>query len=88
MLGTAVEMGLPILVIIGLFTRWAAFGLILYVIAATYIGHPVLWKMPPEGFFRELMGQMKNLAMIGGLIMLVGTGPGRLALRPHRDEPA
>ncbi len=85
-LGTAAELLLPILVILGLFTRWAAFGLILYVIAATYIGHPVLWRMPPDAFFGQLMGQMKNLAMIGGLLMIVGFGPGRLAFRPSREE--
>jgi putative oxidoreductase len=49
-IGTAAEMLLPILVIVGLFTRWAALGLIVYVIAATYIGHPVLWRMAPDAF--------------------------------------
>lgn len=84
--GTTVELVLPLLVIVGLFTRWAAFGLILYVAAATYIGHPVITRVPADAFFRELMGQMKNLAMIGGLLMLVGAGPGRFAVRPHQDE--
>lgn len=87
-IGTAAELLLPLLVIVGLFTRWAALGLILYVIAATYVGHPVLWRMAPEAFFGQLMGQMKNLAMIGGLLMLAGIGPGRLAFRPGADEPA
>lgn len=84
-IGTAAELLLPILVVLGLFTRWAALGLILYVVAATYIGHPVLWRIAPDAFFRELMGQMKNLAMIGGLLMVVGTGPGRFALQPSRE---
>ena len=88
MVGTAAEMLLPFLVIIGLFTRWAALGLILYVLAATYIGHPVLWRVPPDTFFRELMGVMKNVAMIGGLLLLVGSGPGRLALRPSCEHVA
>jgi uncharacterized membrane protein YphA (DoxX/SURF4 family) len=61
-------------------------GLIFYVIAATYIGHPVVWQLASDAFFRELMGQMKNLAMIGGLLALVAVGPGRLALQPDRDE--
>jgi putative oxidoreductase len=86
MVGTAVEMLFPILIILGLFTRWAAFGLILYVIAATYIGHPVLWRMAPDAFFGQLMSQMKNLAMIGGLLLLMGAGPGRIAVQPSRDE--
>jgi putative oxidoreductase len=84
-IGTAAEMLLPILVIVGLFTRWAALGLIVYVIAATYIGHPVLWRMAPDAFFGQLMSQMKNLAMIGGLLLIVGAGPGRLAIQPTRD---
>lgn len=88
MLGTGVELVLPILVILGLCTRLAALGLIVYVIAATYIGHPVVWTLTADGFFRELMGQMKNLAMIGGLLVLAGTGPGRLALWPGRDAGA
>jgi putative oxidoreductase len=86
--GTAAELLLPILVILGLFTRWAALGLILYVCAATYIGHPVLWRMAPDAFFGQLMGQMKNLAMIGGLLVLMAAGPGRLAVQPSRDEYA
>ena len=40
MVGTGVEMLFPILVILGLFTRWAAFGLILYVLAATILAIP------------------------------------------------
>jgi uncharacterized membrane protein YphA (DoxX/SURF4 family) len=28
---------------------------------------------------------MENLAMIGGLLLIVGTGPGRLAIQPSRD---
>jgi putative oxidoreductase len=86
MVGTGVEMLFPILIILGLFTRWAALGLIIYVIAATYIGHPVLWRMAPDGFVRELLSQMKNLAMIGGLLLLMGAGPGRIAIQPSRDE--
>jgi putative oxidoreductase len=86
MVGTAVEMLFPILIILGLFTRWAALGLIIYVLAATYIGHPVVWRVPPDAFFRELMGVMKNLAMIGGLLLLIGAGPGRIAVQPSRDE--
>ena len=86
MVGTGVEMLFPILIILGLFTRWAAFGLIIYVLAATYIGHPVLWRMAPDGFVRELLSQMKNLAMIGGLLLLIGAGPGRIAVQPSRDD--
>ena len=81
MIGTAAEVVLPHLIVLGLFTRWAALGLIIYVAVATYIGHPV-WRVPPEAFFGQLMSFMKNLAMIGGLLALMAVGPGRLAIQP------
>lgn len=85
MVGTAVEFFLPFLVILGLLTRWAALGLIVYVAAATYIAHPI-WKVPPDAFFGQLMSFMKNLGMIGGLLVLMVFGPGRLAIQPSESE--
>jgi putative oxidoreductase len=85
MIGTAAEFILPFFIVLGLFTRWAALGLIIYVIAATYIGHPI-WKVAPEAYFGQLMSFMKNLGMIGGLLVLMAFGPGRLAVRPSHSE--
>jgi putative oxidoreductase len=85
MLGTGVEFILPILVVLGLFTRWAALGLIVYVVLATYIGHPI-WKVAPDAYFANLMSFMKNLGMVGGLLMLMAFGPGRLAVQPSHTE--
>ena len=87
MIGTLAELLLPFFVILGIWTGWAAFGLILYVAAATYIGHPV-WSVPPEAFFPALMSFMKNLGMIGGLLVLIVFGPGRLALQRTDDGGA
>lgn len=83
-LGTGVELVFPFLVILGLWTRPAAAGLILYTLIATYIGHP-FWKVPPEAYFMQLMSFMKNLSIVGALIGLMAVGPGRYALRPDRD---
>jgi putative oxidoreductase len=83
-LGTGVEMLFPFLIILGLWTRPAAAGLILYTLAATYIGHPI-WKVEAAAFFGQLMSFMKNIGIIGALIGLMAVGPGRLALKPDRD---
>ena len=32
------------------------------------------------------MSAMNNLAMIGGLLLVVGAGPGRIAIQPSRDD--
>lgn len=80
MLGVAMELVLPVLVIAGFATRWAAAGLLLYTLAATYIGHPI-WSVPAPEFFDHLMSFMKNVGMIGALLLLVVGGPGRLAVQ-------
>jgi putative oxidoreductase len=94
MIGTFAELILPFLVILGIWTRQAVFGLLVYLIAATYIGHPV-WRVAPEAFFSQLMSFMKNLGMGAGLLLLLVFGPGRFALQPTepreeapRQEPA
>jgi putative oxidoreductase len=83
-LGTAVELVLPFLVILGVATRWAAAGLIVYTAMTCYIGHPI-WRLPATEFFPNLMSFMKNLAMMGALWLLAIIGPGRLALQPSKD---
>lgn len=94
MIGTFAELILPFLVILGIWTRQAVFGLLVYLIAATYIGHPV-WRVAPEAFFSQLMSFMKNLSMGAGLLLLLVFGPGRFALQrtepreaPSQQEPA
>ena len=85
MAGTAAEFVLPLLIVLGLFTRWAAAGLILYIMVATYIGHPI-WRVSPEAFFGQLMNFMKNLGLIGGFLMLMAFGPGRHAVQLSRSR--
>jgi putative oxidoreductase len=82
--GTAAEAILPFLVVLGIQTRLAAFGLIIYTIAATLIGHQV-WAVPSDRFFGELMNVLKNAALIGGLLVLMAAGPGRYALSPGKQ---
>ena len=87
MIGTFAELILPFLVILGIWTRQAVFGLLVYLIAATYIGHPV-WRVAPEAFFSQLMSFMKNMGMGAGLLLLLVFGPGRFALQPTEPREA
>lgn len=84
MAAAAAEIVLPLFVVFGVATRWAALGLLVYTVMATYIGHPI-WNVPPERFFGELMNFMRNVSICGGLLALTALGPGRLALQPSRD---
>jgi putative oxidoreductase len=76
------EFVLPLLVVLGVKTRWAALGLILYVLGTTILGHR-FWEAAPAAYFGQLMSFMKNVAMIGGLGLLAALGPGRYALSPR-----
>lgn len=81
-LAILVEMLAALLVILGLWTRWAAVALMLYVAGATIIAHR-FWDVAPPQQFGQMMQFLKSLAMIGGLLLLALVGPGRYAVRPR-----
>lgn len=75
------EIGLPLLIILGLHTRLAAVGLLVFTLAATWFGHP-FWTMEGAAAATNQILALKNLAIAGGLLILACAGGGRFALRP------
>ncbi|HRD55024.1 MAG TPA: DoxX family protein [Parachlamydiaceae bacterium] len=73
-----VEILAALALIVGFKTRWAAFLLFLFLIPTTYIFHD-FWNLgEPESALQFIMF-MKNLAIGGGLLYIMGAGPGSLA---------
>jgi putative oxidoreductase len=66
-------------VIFGFYTRLAAAGLALFTAVATYLAHQY-WTYPVDEQAVQYIFFWKNIAMIGGLILLATTGGGRFAL--------
>lgn len=65
--------------VIGFATRYAAFGLFLFTIVATYLAHRY-WTYP-EAQRATQSGQFyKNLTIMGGQLALFVAGPGRLSV--------
>ncbi len=60
-------------IIVGFQTRLAAFGLIIFTLCTAFIFHPY-----PDMVF------LKEISMIGGLLLLSAVGPGELSLE-HRQ---
>lgn len=56
-------------VVLGLLTRLSALGLAVFTVGTAFIFHPY-----PDGVF------LKELAMIGGLIVLLAAGPGSISV--------
>ena len=78
-LAIAAELVLPLLVILGLFTRLALVGLIVYTLCTSALAHR-FWEFSPPAQFNQIMSFMKNLCMVGGMLIVVAIGPGRFAL--------
>lgn len=70
----------------GFLTRAAAVGLILFMIPTTLIFH-AFWNVGGEQRLTQMVNFMKNLAIIGGLFVLMAQGAGRLSL-DHRMRRA
>jgi putative oxidoreductase len=71
-----------IAIAVGFLTRAAALGLILFMIPATLVFH-AFWNFAGEQRLPQMVNFMKNLAIIGGLAVLMAQGPGRISV-DHR----
>jgi putative oxidoreductase len=65
--------------VLGLWTRWGAILGILYVIVATALAHR-FWQSPDAQWVAQYTNFSKNLAILGGLILVYVTGAGAYSL--------
>jgi len=75
----AVELGAGLLLLVGYKARWAAMAIFLFMIPTTLIFHN-FWSAPPDQAMMQQIGFLKNVSIMGGLLMVWAFGPGRLAL--------
>jgi putative oxidoreductase len=75
----AVELGLGLMLLFGFKTRWAALGLAVFTVVASFAFHHY-WSMPADKVMANQMAFFKNLAIVGGLLAFWSFGPGRLSV--------
>ena len=82
----AAEVGLGLLLLFGWKARWAALGLAIFVAVITPIFHN-FWAAAPAQQMAQQLNFYKNLAVLGGLLVLFAFGPGGWSVdgRPDRD---
>ena len=73
------EIGGSLSVILGFKARWGALALIVFTIPTTLIFHNY-WAMEGADAFNNQVMFMKNLAMSGGLLLIMVHGAGPLSL--------
>lgn len=85
-----VEFGCGLLLVLGYKARWAALLIFLWFIPVTLVFHvaayhqAVLQQKPMDALIQQIMF-MKNISIMGGLLMVASFGPGAISL-DGRDE--
>jgi putative oxidoreductase len=74
-----IEVGGAILLILGWRTRLVAWILAGFVVIATFAAHRY-WEFSGAQYVPQLTNFMKNLAILGGLLVLGAVGPGRFSI--------
>jgi len=69
-----------ILLFIGLLSRVAAFGLIVFVILASILAHNFWAFADAAKYSMELGNFLKNMGLVGGLLLIIGAGGGTLGI--------
>ena len=73
------ELGGGILLILGFKTRWVAALFFLWLIPTTLIFH-AFWGLDPKTAQQMQIHFLKNVSIMGAMLMLVAFGPGALSL--------
>lgn len=76
----ALELLAPVLLVLGVFTRWAAAALAVFTLWATWIAHR-WWTFAAAAQALQQQTALRNLAIAGLLIAIALSGSGRYALR-------
>lgn len=71
------------LLIVGWQARWAALALAAFTLLASVLFHN-FWAMPEAQKMMQQQAFMKNIAAVGGLLMVFAFGPGPLSLDARR----
>lgn len=83
-LGTiALEIVAGLALMLGLKARWAAAALAAFTVLATVIFH-AFWAAPPEQQRVEYLLFIKNVAVVGGLLVVAALGAGNWSLDARR----
>jgi putative oxidoreductase len=78
-LTVAIELGAGLLLVVGWKARWAAFLLFLFIIPVSLIYHN-FWAMDAAQAAMNKIQFMKNVSIMGGMLVAVAFGPGRYSV--------
>jgi putative oxidoreductase len=65
--------------LIGFRARWAALAFVVFLIVITPVFHN-FWSAPPAEAMSQQINFIKNIAIVGGMLMVMAFGPGRYSV--------
>jgi putative oxidoreductase len=80
----ALELVCGVLIVIGFKARWAALVLFVYTGLIIFFAHN-FWDMDGAAYTVNQAHALKNLAIMGGLLMIAAVGSGRYAVDGRRN---
>ncbi len=78
-IGAVVEFVIGVCLILGVGTRYAALLCVVFLIVATALAHRY-WEYPAAQVVAQYNNFLKNLALLGGALLVFVTGPGRFSI--------
>jgi putative oxidoreductase len=82
-LALVLEIGGGLALVFGFRTRWAALALTAFTLVATLIFH-AFWAAPADQAMVQNLFFLKNVSVMGGLLVLAAFGPGAWSLDARR----
>jgi putative oxidoreductase len=82
-IATALELLGGISVVLGFKARWGALALLIFLVPVTLVFHN-FWAAPPDQQQLQTVEFLKNLAIGGGLLIVLGRGAGAFAIDGRR----
>ena len=79
----ALEVAAGLALIVGFRARWAALALAAFTLGASLLFHD-FWSLPADQQMVQQLMFMKNIAIVGGLLMVAALGAGPLSLDARR----
>jgi putative oxidoreductase len=78
-IAVVMELGVGLALLVGFYARPLAILLALYTLGTAFIGHH-FWNMTGMVAYDNMIHFYKNVSIIGGLLFLTATGPGKYSL--------
>jgi len=78
-----IELGGGLMLAVGWKARWAALAFALWLVPVTLVFH-AFWSATPDQVQMQTINFMKNVSILGGMLMVFAFGPGAFAI--ERDK--